>query len=73
MYRIVRLFLLQGCILIQISALPSDMGNTCPLQSFHSNSTSLCCFDNFINFDDYFIVMVYDNHYIILDTFACLD
>jgi hypothetical protein len=66
-------FPLQGFVLIQISMIPLDMGNTCPLQSFHSNYTSLCCYDNFINVDEYFVVMVYDNHSIVLDTFACLD
>jgi hypothetical protein len=65
-------FSLQGCILIQITVIPSDMGNTCSLQSFHSNSTSLCCYDNFMNVDGYSIVMAYDNHNIIV-TFSCLD
>jgi hypothetical protein len=52
--------------------IPSDMGNTCLLQSFRSNSTLLCCYDNFINVDGYFVVMAYDNH-IVFVTLAFLD
>jgi hypothetical protein len=37
--RVVRLFPLQGLNWLESPRLPSDMGNTCPLQPFISNST----------------------------------
>jgi hypothetical protein len=37
--RVVRLFPLQGLNWLESPLLPSDMGNTCLLQSFSSNST----------------------------------
>jgi hypothetical protein len=27
-------------------------------------STSLCCYENYLDGDDYFVVMAYDNHYL---------
>jgi hypothetical protein len=30
-------------------------------------------YDNFLDENDYFVVMVYDDHIIVFDTFACLD
>jgi hypothetical protein len=30
-------------------------------------------YDNFMIIDDYLVVMVYDDHIIVFDTFACLD
>jgi hypothetical protein len=55
--RIVRWFTLQGLKLIQISVILSDMSDSCLLQSFRSNSTSLCCYENYMDGVDYFIVM----------------
>jgi hypothetical protein len=42
--------------LIQISVKLSDMSNTCLLLSFHSNATSLCCYENYEDDIDYFVV-----------------
>jgi hypothetical protein len=39
MCRVVRLLPLQGLNWLESPRLPSDMGNTCLLQSFSSNST----------------------------------
>jgi hypothetical protein len=58
--------------LIRISATPSEM---CDAYSPHLKlelSTSQYYDDNYMDGDDYFVVMVYVNHYC-FDTFACLD
>jgi hypothetical protein len=52
---------LSGCylarfILILISATPSAMGDACSLQSFCSNGTSLCSYENYDDDVDYFVV-----------------
>jgi hypothetical protein len=39
-YRVVRLFPLQGLKLVRVPVKPSDMGDTCPLHSFHRIVTS---------------------------------
>jgi hypothetical protein len=50
---------LTRCILIRISATLSDMSDACSLLSFSSNSTSLYCYENYMDDDDYFVVMAY--------------
>jgi hypothetical protein len=41
----------------RVSSTLSDMSDSYLLQSFHSNSTSLCCYENFMDDVDYFVVM----------------
>jgi hypothetical protein len=53
--------MLLGCYLerftfIRISMTPSDMGDACSLLSFRSNGTSLCCYENYDEIVDYFVV-----------------
>jgi hypothetical protein len=47
------------CILIQISVTLLNMTDACLLQSFSSNSTSLYCYENYMDDDDYVVVMDY--------------
>jgi hypothetical protein len=49
-------FFFARCKLIRISTTLSDMSDTCSLLSFHSNSTSLCCYVNIEDDIDYFVV-----------------
>jgi hypothetical protein len=64
---------LQGFKMTQVSTTLSDMSGTCPLQSFSSNVTFIMLIILLkIILVDYFVVMVYDNHYC-FDTFACID
>ncbi len=53
------MFSLARCILIRISATLSDMSDACSLLSFSSNSTSLYCYENYMDDDDYIVVMDY--------------
>jgi hypothetical protein len=62
---VVRLFPLQGCILIRISATPSDMGDGLIAESKHRIINFILFYDNYMDGDDYFVVMVYDNHYLL--------
>jgi hypothetical protein len=64
--RVVRLFPLQGCISIRISMTTSEMGDGLIAESKRSNFNFIFCDDNYRDGDDYFVVMVYDNHYISL-------
>jgi hypothetical protein len=70
---VVRFLPLQGCISIQISTTPSEMGDACSSSpNIEMFKLHFMMYDNFKNVDDYFVVMAYDNH-IVFDTFACLD
>jgi hypothetical protein len=53
----VRWLSLQGLKLIQIAVRLSNMSGSFLLQSFSSNSTSLCCYENYMDDVDYFVVM----------------
>jgi hypothetical protein len=46
-----------GFKLIRTTTTLLDMSDSCLLQSFNSNSTSLCCYENYIDDVDYFVVM----------------
>jgi hypothetical protein len=50
---VVRLFSLARCLLIQISATPSDMGEACSLLSFRRSAIPLCSHESFgyVNYD----------------------
>ncbi len=45
------------CKLIRISVTPSKMGDGLTAVFKHSNSTPLCCYENFMDDIDYFVVM----------------
>jgi hypothetical protein len=51
-----RLFSLQGCILIRIFVAPLDIGDGLIAIFKCSNATSLCCYMNYENDIDYFVV-----------------
>jgi hypothetical protein len=53
--RFVRWLSLQGLNFIRITVTLSDMSDSCLLQSFSSNSTSLCCYENYMDDVDYFV------------------
>jgi hypothetical protein len=48
------------------------MSDACSPRSNIEISASYYCDDNYMDGDDYFIVMAYDNHYC-FDTFASLE
>jgi hypothetical protein len=50
------MFSLAWCILIRISATPSDMGDGWIAVSKCSNGTSLSCYSNYDDDVDYFVV-----------------
>jgi hypothetical protein len=54
---VVRFYPLKGYKLVQISATPSKMGDGLTAVFKHSNSTPLCCYENFMDDIDYFVVM----------------
>jgi hypothetical protein len=54
---VVRWIPLQGLKFVQIVVTLSDMSDSCLLQSFCSNSTSLSCYENLMDDVDYFVVM----------------
>jgi hypothetical protein len=56
--------------MVQMFVTLSYMNDSCLLRSFHSNSTSLYCYENYMDENGYFVVMVYDDQYC-FHTFAC--
>jgi hypothetical protein len=42
--------------MVHISVALSDMSDSCLLQSFRSNSASYCCYENYVDDVDYFVV-----------------
>jgi hypothetical protein len=60
--------------LIIISATPSEMGDDL-IVVFKRRIIQLhkMLYDNFMDENDYIVVMVYDDHIIVFDTFTCLD
>jgi hypothetical protein len=70
--RVVMFLPLQDCISIRISMPPSKMGDACSPHLNVELSTAQYCDDNYMDGDDYLIVMAYLNQYW-LDTFACLE
>jgi hypothetical protein len=68
---VVRLFPLQGRLLIQISVTPLEMGDACSSNLNVELSTSYYYDDNYMDKNDYMVVMTYVNRNC-LDTLACL-
>jgi hypothetical protein len=68
---VVRLFPLQGRLLIQISVTPLEMGDACSPNLNVELSTSYYYDDNYMDKNDYMVVMTYVNRNC-LDTLACL-
>jgi hypothetical protein len=56
-YHVVRFYPLHGCKLVRIFVTPSEMGDGLITVFKHSNSTLLCCYENYMDDVDYFVVM----------------
>jgi hypothetical protein len=50
---------LARCILIRIFTTLSDMSDGLITEFKRSNLTPLCCYENYMDVDDYFVVMAY--------------
>jgi hypothetical protein len=70
--RVVRFIPLQGWLLIRISVTPLDMGDGLFVESKCRIINFIYCDDNYMDGDDYLVVMVYVNKYC-LDIFSCLE